>query len=118
MTPCLNTQNGRLPQTPQSPILANYRGTATSWLFVTASTCPHDPVNAAPALTHLSIHIFAPADRTDNEDVVTSRNCTDYSAQPLCMVLYPKQVPGESKSDVWSKMSPHRAFNNYSRNVH
>jgi len=51
--PRLKTQNGHLPQSPQSPILANYRGLVTSWPFVAASTCPHDRVNTAPALTYL-----------------------------------------------------------------
>ena len=55
-TPRLKTQNGHLPQGPQSAILANYRGFMTSWPFVAASICPHDPVNTAPALTYLFNH--------------------------------------------------------------
>ena len=43
-TPCLKNQNGRLPQGPQSPILANYREIPTSWPFVEESTCPHGMV--------------------------------------------------------------------------
>ena len=37
-TPRLKSQSGHLPQGPQSPILANYRGIATSWTFVAPST--------------------------------------------------------------------------------
>jgi len=55
-TPCLKIQKGPLPEGPQSPILANYSGNATAWSFVAASTCPHDPVNAALALTYLLTH--------------------------------------------------------------
>jgi len=81
----LKNQNRRLPQGPQSPILANYRGIATSWPFVAASTCPHDPVIAAPALTHLFNHDSASADRTGDEDVATSSNFTKRCGQPRCM---------------------------------
>jgi len=84
-TPRLKTQNGRLPQGPQSPILANYRGIATSWPFVAMSTCPHDPVNAAPALTYLFNHDCASADRTGDEDVATSSNFTERCGQPWRM---------------------------------
>jgi len=59
-TPRLKSQNGHLPQSPQSPVLANYRGLVTSWPFVAASPCPHDPVNNAPALTYLFNHDLLP----------------------------------------------------------
>ena len=84
-TPRLKPQNGRLPQGSQSPILANYRGIATSWPFVAMSTCPHDPVNAAPALTYLFNHDCASADRTGDEDVATSSNFTERCGQPWRM---------------------------------
>jgi len=86
-TPRLKTQNGRLPQGPQTLILANYRGIATSWPFVAASTCPHDPVNAAPALTYLFNHDYASSDRTGDEDVATSSNFTERCGQPRRMFL-------------------------------
>jgi len=84
-TPRLKTQSGRLPQGPQSPILANYRGIATSWPFVAMCPCPHDPVNAAPALTYLFSHDCASADRTGDEDVATSSNFTERCGQPWRM---------------------------------
>jgi len=61
-TPRLKSQSGHLPQGPQTPILAKCRGVATSWPFAAASTCPHDPGNAAPALTYLFNHDFASTD--------------------------------------------------------
>jgi len=69
--PCLKSQKRRPPQGPQSPILANYRGIATSWPFVAASTCNHDPVNAATAVTYHFNHDSASANRTGDEDVAT-----------------------------------------------
>jgi len=84
-TPCLKNQNRRLPQGTQSPILANHHGIATSWPFVAASTCPHDPVSAAPTLTHLFNHDSASADLTGEEDVATSSNFTERCGQPRRM---------------------------------
>jgi len=78
-TPCLNTQNRRLPQGPQSPILAKYRGIATSWPL---GACPHDPVNA---FMYLSNHDCASTNRKGDEDVATSSNFTERCGQPRCM---------------------------------
>jgi len=86
-TPCLKTQNRHLPQGPLSPMLANYRGSATSWPFVAASNCPHDPEHTAPALTYLFNHDYASANRTDDEDVATSNNFTERCRQPRRMLL-------------------------------
>jgi len=67
------------------PILVNYRGVATSWPFVNASTSPHDPENATPALTYLLNHERAFEDRKGDEDVATSDNCTERFGQPRRM---------------------------------
>jgi len=107
-TPCLKTQTRRLPQGPQSPIPANYRGIA--WPFVATSTCPHDLVNAAPALTYLFSHDSASADRTGDEDVATSSNFTERCRQPRRMFRLSRKRWGTSSNGVGSQTDRQKRF--------
>jgi len=109
-TPCLKTQKRRLLQGPQSPLLTNYRGAATSWPFVAASTCPHDPVSAAPALTYLLNHDSASADRTGDEDVATSSSFTERCGQPQRMFLSSRKRRGTSSNGVGSQTDRQKRF--------
>jgi len=109
-TPCLKTQNGRLPQGPQSPILTIYSGIATSWPFVAASTCLHGPVNVAPALKYPLNHYYASADRTDDDDVATSSNFTERCGQPRRMFPSSRTRWGTSIHGVGSKRTAKNVF--------
>jgi len=117
-TPCSKTQKRRLPQGPQSPILANYRGIARSWPFVAASTCTHDPVNFAPALTYLFNHDSASSDRTGDEGVATSSNFTERCGQPRRIFPSSRKRRGTSFNDLGSPTDRQNRFVKYSRNVH
>ena len=117
-TPCLKTQSGHLPQGPQTPILTNYRGITTSWPFEAASTCPHDPVSAAPALTYLFNHDSASADRNGDEDVATSSIFTERCRQPRRMFPESRRRRGTSSNGVGSQTDRQKRFFEHSRNMH
>ena len=100
------------------PILATYRGFATSWPFVNASTSPHDPENAAPALTYLFVHDSVSADRTDDEDVATSSIFTERCRQPRRMFPSSRKRRGTSCNGVGSQTDRQERCFKYSSNMH
>jgi len=117
-TPRLKSQNKHLPQSPQSPISANHRGLVTSWPFVAASTCPHDPVNTAPALTYLFNHDLLP--RTVRTMKMSPPRANSYDGRADLCASFHRQATnwGHRRTTSDAKRPAWDGFGQVLRNVH
>jgi len=70
----------------RDPLNAHFCEVQRSYARMAEATCPHTPVNTAPALKYLFNHDFASADRTGDEDVATMNKSHRKLGTPLAQV--------------------------------